>query len=282
VPNELTDLMTRATADLALDPQAPATVIGKYGRTQRRRRTALGTLAVAVVAAAIAVPLATSSGSGDVQRISPIGPAATTPTPNPSSTGATSKPPAATPTAVTPTAVAPATSAPAAGAGPTVQANPPVGAATTPPAASVTSCSFAQLRITAGEAGAGLGHSGFPLIFRNVGSTDCTIAGYPGVAGIDNYGRQVTQAERTSAGYLGGLPPGAAIPVVTLKPGDQASALIEGTDNPQGGATSCQQLVGILVTAPDTTQYVQMAQAPGDCSGLQIHPVVAGTTGSAS
>jgi hypothetical protein len=271
VSNELADLMTRATANLALAPEASGEVIEKFGRTRRHRRAALGTLAAAVIAAAIAVPLATSSNTGDVQRISPISPSEATPTPQPSPSTSPSRMPSISPSS-------PPASAPVVGTAP-VSSIPPTGA-TTPPVQSVASCTFAQLRVTAGQGGVGLGHSGFPIRFQNVSSAACTIQGYPGVAGIDSHGQQVTQAERTSAGYLGGLPPGDPIPVVTLAPGAQGSALVEGTDDPEGGATSCQQLVGILVTTPNTTQYVQMAVAPGDCSGLQIHPVVPGTTGS--
>jgi hypothetical protein len=68
-------------------------------------------------------------------------------------------------------------------------------------------------------------------------------------------------------------------PVVTLKSGQIASAKVEGTDNPVGDRTTCPSLSGLLVTAPNTYTSVNLPYAPGDCSGLEVHPVVPGETG---
>lgn len=142
-------------------------------------------------------------------------------------------------------------------------------------------CASSQLTITDGQNGAAAGHSGGPIIFRNHGTNTCFLEGYPGVAGLDASGNQVTQAVRTPQGYLGGLPAGQTLaPVVILKPGATASALVEGTDIPPGGSAKCPILYGIEVTAPNTHHSTKLQGAPGDCSGLQVHPVVPGTTGS--
>ncbi|MGC8465996.1 MAG: DUF4232 domain-containing protein [Acidimicrobiales bacterium] len=142
-------------------------------------------------------------------------------------------------------------------------------------------CASSQLTITDGRNGVGMGHSGGPILFRNHGSKTCFLKGYPGVEGLDASGNQVTQAVRTPLGYLGGLPTMKALPpVVILKPGDTASALVEGTDVPSGGSAQCPILYGLEVTAPNTHHSTKLQGAPGDCSVLQIHPVVPGTTGS--
>ena len=139
-------------------------------------------------------------------------------------------------------------------------------------------CSGAQLHVAEHAASAATGHEGVVLLFRNTGSTPCTIYGFPGAAGLDN-GKQVLQAQRTPSGYLGGLRPGRSAPVVTLAAGDTASAMLEGSDVPRGTQTSCPTLTALLVTPPNTTTSVHLDIAPPACGGLQVHPVVPGTTG---
>jgi hypothetical protein len=119
------------------------------------------------------------------------------------------------------------------------------------------------------------------ILFKNTANTSCSLAGYPGVAGLDASGTQIIQAKRTPGGYMGGLTPGdTTVTAVTLRPGQTASAMVEGTDAPRGSATSCPKLSGLLVTAPNTRTSTRLPVAPGDCTGLEVHPVVPGTTGS--
>ncbi|MST33891.1 DUF4232 domain-containing protein [Acidimicrobiaceae bacterium USS-CC1] len=151
-----------------------------------------------------------------------------------------------------------------------------------------TACTGSQLRTTekhwpGGYLGYGLGHSGAVILFTNTSRRTCSLHGYPGAAGINSSGIQVTQARRTPSGYLGGLwGTTTAAPTVTLTPGDTASATIEGTDNPVGNATTCPTLAGLLVTPPNTSVPVHLPAAPADCSGLVIHPVVPGAKGAAN
>lgn len=144
--------------------------------------------------------------------------------------------------------------------------------------ASSTRCSTAVLSITPGRTGVGLGHVGTPILFRNTGIVGCHLQGYPGLAALDDSGRQVVRAERTPQGYLGGLPFGASPPIVELAPGETASALVEANNNPSPPATSCASYPAILVTPPDDTRSVSVALSVSGCS-LQIHPVVACDTG---
>jgi hypothetical protein len=89
-------------------------------------------------------------------------------------------------------------------------------------------------------------------------------------------------------GYMGGLVAGATPSVVSLQPNQSTSALVEGTDNPVGQATSCPAYPYLLVTPPNLTKSVRVtvtglgsapAGFPG-CSPIYVHPLVAGTTGS--
>ena len=147
---------------------------------------------------------------------------------------------------------------------------------TVPPAAN---CAFSHLSVTSTD-NSGMGHIGVILVFTNTGVATCHLMGYPGVAGLDAAGHQVIQAVRTLNGYVRVLPAGHGAPVVTLATGQSASAFVEGTDVPTGGATSCPTYPKLLVTPPNTTQSVTIAKAMPGCSPVQVHPVVPGTTGS--
>jgi hypothetical protein len=138
-------------------------------------------------------------------------------------------------------------------------------------------CTGGELIVSLGREGAAAGHVGMPVVFQNIGSASCSLYGYPGVAGLDAAGDQVSQAQRIPAGYLGGTV--GAPPVVILDSGQLASALVEGTDNPLNGATTCVTYSALLATPPNTSTSTQLdVQLPG-CSGLEVHPVVMGTTG---
>jgi hypothetical protein len=117
------------------------------------------------------------------------------------------------------------------------------------------------------------------LVFTNTSDATCLLWGYPAVAGLNSQGAQVVQARATPSGYLGGLAPGQSLSAIHLAPGQKASAKVEGTDNPVGTARSCPTYRDLLVTPPDmTSSTVVDASLPG-CSPLQVHPIVAGTTG---
>jgi hypothetical protein len=142
-------------------------------------------------------------------------------------------------------------------------------------------CQFTELAISTGQPGAGLGHEGFPILFRNAGTSACTLQGYPGVAALEATGTQAQQAQRTPQGYLGGMDTGSTTPpLVTLAPGQSASALVEGTDMPSGGATSCPTYPAVDVTPPTSTHTVRITSSLPGCSQIQVHPVLPGTTGT--
>ena len=56
--------------------------------------------------------------------------------------------------------------------------------------------------------------------------------------------------------------------------------MMEGTDVPDGTATTCPAASALLVTPPGTTSAVHFAGGWTLCSGLEVHPVIAGTTGT--
>lgn len=151
-------------------------------------------------------------------------------------------------------------------------------------------CRVGQLRIQAGGGGGAAGNAGQAIVFTNVSQTTCTMDGYPGVAALNAQGNQVTQAVRHGTGMMGGLPSDSSpLPLVTLAPGQAASAEIEGTDVPPGNATTCVGYPSFLITPPSETHSVRVAVPmangsyggfPG-CYPISVNPVVPGTTGTA-
>jgi Protein of unknown function (DUF4232) len=145
-----------------------------------------------------------------------------------------------------------------------------------PRSGAVPACANADLTVGVRPSGAGLGHVGSIIVFTNGSDHPCSLSGYPGVAGMDSAGRQVTQALRSPSGYLGGS---YTVSVVVLAPGGRASALVEGTDVPTGSATSCPIYPRLLVTAPSQTRSHLLSAATPGCSPLQVHPVVTAAAG---
>lgn len=138
-------------------------------------------------------------------------------------------------------------------------------------------CRSGGLTVTMGVADSSSGHRGQTIVFRNNGSSACFLRGYPGVAALGADGKQVAQAERTSAGYEGGLRAGKP-PKVRLAAGAAASARVEALAARDDGG-SCTPYAGLLVTPPDETHSVKLAWDTDACTSLEVHPVVAGSTG---
>jgi hypothetical protein len=110
--------------------------------------------------------------------------------------------------------------------------------------------------------------------FQNVGSAPCRMFGYPGVAGLNSAGEQVTQAVRPVGGP--------ALAGVVLGTMQFASAEVSTGDNPVG-TNPCLDIPALLVTPPDDSYSVRVgigtqgnAEAIYACQGLSVGPVVAG------
>jgi hypothetical protein len=123
-------------------------------------------------------------------------------------------------------------------------------------------------------AGGAAGHEGVVVLFRNHGSTTCTLTGYPGAAGLNASGAQIAQATRTLTGMIGGCHCSHA-PLLTLNPGTTVSAVIEGNI---GGPGPCDAFHSLLVTPPNTSTSTHLAVTVPSC-GFDVHPVVTGTSG---
>lgn len=126
-------------------------------------------------------------------------------------------------------------------------------------------------------------HGDLTLVFTDIAPHPCTLQGYPGVA-VVNGSTTVLNAVRTLNGYIGDQRQLSSAPLVVLKPGATATAVLEWAG---GTGQSCYPTGhgSIEVTAPNTTEPVTVpfiypytvGHGGMICSGFEIHPVVAGT-----
>jgi hypothetical protein len=163
--------------------------------------------------------------------------------------------------------------------GPTATGSPAQSPPSNGTSATPAWCRRPVVAVSAGAQNAGSGHRSVVLLFTNTGSEACRLTGYPGVAGLDAAGTQVAQAQRARSGYAGGLVSGGSAPIVTLAPGQAASALVEALAFNATDGSHCTAFAGLLVTVPDDTASTRVPWGNDGCSALQVHPVVPGTTG---
>jgi hypothetical protein len=112
-----------------------------------------------------------------------------------------------------------------------------------------------------------MSHADAVVTFTNTGSASCRIQGYPGVAALNAAGKQIRQAARAT---------GLKIPLVTLAPGQTASAEITGNT---ASCTKPASVPGLLVTAPGQRTSTRLGRYGSVCvNSLGIGPVHPGNS----
>ncbi|HTZ43236.1 MAG TPA: DUF4232 domain-containing protein [Jatrophihabitans sp.] len=139
-------------------------------------------------------------------------------------------------------------------------------------------CAVPYVRVSARPAGARNAHAAYLIEFADTGQIACRLAGYPAVTVLDAHRRPLARAAAAPRGYLGGLRSGAPQPVL-IGPGQRASALVEGEQIDLAGKP-CPAGTALRVTPPATRTAAVAVVRTTICGGVQVHPVVAGTTGS--
>jgi hypothetical protein len=139
-------------------------------------------------------------------------------------------------------------------------------------AADPSPCVDGQVHVSNGGQQAASGHREIVLVFSLApGARECSLTGYPGVD--SGAGGPVLRAERTMAGFMGGLrdtdvPP--TIPVTASTPG---RAVVEGVAVDRTDPKRlCPTYTELQVTAPDTLNAVTVPVDIDTCE-LQVHPV---------
>ena len=90
-------------------------------------------------------------------------------------------------------------------------------------------CTFAHLAVTIDKTQGASGHISAAVHYRNTGTVNCWLSGYPAVVAVNQSGKRVDKATPTLRGYAGGLPAGDDTPSpYLLGPGDNTvSSIIE-------------------------------------------------------
>jgi hypothetical protein len=114
----------------------------------------------------------------------------------------------------------------------------------------VASCVTSSLRLQAVAGGAAAGTDYISLVVTNIGSSPCTLLGYPGASFLDSHGRQVglpAKRDRTSPPHR-----------VVVKPGEKAHAVLS-YPNPGVYASGCggTDTTGVRFYPPDQTESLE-------------------------
>jgi len=154
----------------------------------------------------------------------------------------------------------------------TSSAASPAGTTTSPgspSAASIDACVTAQLKISIIDTGALAGQAGGYLKFTNDSRAPCRMSGWPVVIGLTAAGR-TTRLRHVQSTMFGAWHYTAPPPVVTLRPGDSAYAVVAADDQPVGGGTRCPApYVRLRVSPPgDPGNVTISAWLPGAGSYL--------------
>jgi len=138
-----------------------------------------------------------------------------------------------------------------------------------PSADGVSACVTSQLKISLTHTGALAGQAGGYLKFTNDSRTPCRMSGWPAVTGLTATGR-ATRLRHLQSSMFGAWQYTAPSPVVTLRPGDSAYAIVAADDKPAGSSTRCPApYVRLRVSPPGDSGTVTIsAWLPGAVSYL--------------
>jgi hypothetical protein len=143
------------------------------------------------------------------------------------------------------------------------------GSPNSPSAAGLSACVTAQLKISLTHTGALAGQAGGYLKFTNTSGTPCRMSGWPAVIGLTATG-QATRLRRMQSTMFGAWHYSAPLPVVALRPGDSAYAIVAADDKPAGTSTRCPAPYARLRVSPpgDSRNVTISAWLPGAVSYL--------------
>lgn len=211
------------------------------------RNTTAGGL---LIAAAAAVALLAGCGT----TVTGTGSAASTPTSPSTSTSSSSAP---TSTSSSPSADRTTASAPSSATGTETSG--------TSAGAGGSECTSADLDATLGQGEGAAGSSYYPLIFTNKGDRTCTLEGFPGVSYVTGDSGKQVGGSASWQGEKG--------PVVTLAPGDKATAQLQEVNVMNFPESVCQPVStrGLRVYPPGDTKALFVPQADG--TGCQADPL---------
>jgi Protein of unknown function (DUF4232) len=126
-------------------------------------------------------------------------------------------------------------------------------------AARVARCVTSQLRITLTRTGGAVtGEVGGYLRFANIGAA-CRLHGWPMVVAVTATGKTVNVAHAVHGTMLGAWQYDPPLPVMALKPGASAYAVVAAGDHSAGSARRCPNVRWLRVTPPGGSGHVTLS-----------------------
>ena len=137
-------------------------------------------------------------------------------------------------------------------------------------------CTNHVLKVSHSHTNGATGHANVIIRFRNIGSSSCTLHGYPGLDAVRANGTVLAHAKRTRVGFTGGAK---HVRTITVRPGHYASADVEWTDFNPKTSGACAFSHSIATTPANTARASHFRVSVSRCR-LQVHPTVAGRSGN--
>jgi hypothetical protein len=164
---------------------------------------------------------------------------------------------------------------------PSAASDSPSAAGQSSPPAVVTACPATALSVTLTDTGALGGQAGGYLKFTDEGRVSCRMTGWPVVVALTAAGR-ATSAQHAESTMFGAWRYAAPLPVVVLRPGNSAYAVVAASDEPVGSSTHCPEpYVRLRVGPPGRPDHVTIsAWLPGarsylpSCTAIDGSPTV--------
>jgi hypothetical protein len=135
-------------------------------------------------------------------------------------------------------------------------------------------CSGDRLVVGFSGQAAATGHRSLVVTFANTGTTSCQVTGYASVDLHDRDGVFLAHAAETLGGFMYQGP--TEVPIVTLTPGEVASAVIEGVAWTDESGSNCLPYATLTVTPPLGGAPTAFDWVSGACGSHKIHPMVFG------
>lgn len=174
-----------------------------------------------------------------------------------------------TSSATTPNAAASSPSSTAPASSPATAASSP---AATPAAAGPAACATSDLKATTGVAQGAAGSVYQSIDFTNIGTTTCTMYGYPGVA----LATGTAPSTQIGAAATRSTPPGPS--VVTLKPGGVANAVLRVVQAENYPTATCGPVASayLQIYPPGQTAAIYLAYKSTGCSASGVKVLTIG------
>lgn len=174
----------------------------------------------------------------------------------------------------------PTASSSSSGAASVSPSDPSPSASPAPSAEGAGECRVSQLEITLVHTGAITGQLGGYIRFTNRRPDACRLTGWPTVVAVSPGGKRVLAADARHGLMFGGWQYAAPLPVLKLKQGSSAYAVVAAADHSANGGGRCGSYRHLRVGPPGATRHVSLsAWLRNDLTYL---PACTTSTGSAA